>query len=189
MKIALLKHSIEIFVKKPYRNQKKNLNLIDKSFFKSEKSMMLIRDNIIRMESSIQSQSDVDILRREIKGLFLAEMEHLPSVGQVKSKNLRKKIRKSQPFWNNELSSRGLKHVQLRKKCLGLKVQNARERQIKSDIRTIFKSSQKIFDQRFRFYKRQHLKRNQNMLHQLPADNIWQEIKKKLTYPPVCPIM
>ena len=64
--------------------------MIDDSFFMSENMTLKIKDTIDRIEGRIENQSDVDNLWKDIKNLFLEEMEQLPSLGQVKNKSLRK---------------------------------------------------------------------------------------------------
>ena len=58
----------------------------------SESITRQVVDTIVRLESIESTQGEVDRLWREIKGLFLNEMESLPSIPMTNNKKLKKKV-------------------------------------------------------------------------------------------------
>ena len=180
----------ENIVQAANKKPKKNLKAINDTFFMTDKVSSMIQNTILRIEQGLQRQSDIDDLWKEVKNLFLGELDGLPDLPQVGCKKLNKSFRKSQPFWNPELASLWFAACQAEKNFLGFKVSNAKDKATKTYLRSVFKKAQKNFDKRFRFHKRQHMKKNQNVFYQLAEDNspnIWQHIKK-LNNTPLRPI-
>ena len=129
------------------------------------------------------------MLWAEIKSLFITEMEQLPNLPQPQNKSLKKTFRKCQPFWNPELANLWFSTCQAEKRYLEFKVYSVRDLPQKNNLKTICKTTQQSFDNRFRYFKRQYSKSNQEVLHKMAvakSPNIWDQIKK-LNCPPKRP--
>ena len=72
------------------------------------------------------------------------------------------------------------------KKYLNFKVQKAQDFVLKNELRTLFKTTQKNFDKKFRYFQRQHRKTQYSNLEESaksrPA-SMWEQLKK-LDNPP-----
>ena len=108
-------------------------------------------------------------------------MEDLPYQHQANDKQLRKSFRNSQPFWNGELASLWFTACQAERNYLDFKVVHNSDLQRKGHLKSIFSSARKQFDRRFRYFKRQHSKKEQEVLFKMASESspeVWKEIKK-----------
>ena len=168
---------------------KKNLKKINDNFFMSESITRQVVDTIVRLESIESTQGEVDRLWREIKGLFLNEMESLPSIPMTNNKKLKKSLRKAQPFWNPELKNLWYATCQAEKSYLHFKVVSQADLSIKNNLQKAFKNAQTHFDKKFRYFKRKFINQKQNELLDMASENdpnIWAKIKR-LNSPPLSP--
>ena len=168
---------------------KKNLKKINDNFFMSESITRQVVDTIVRLESIESTQGEVDRLWREIKGLFLNEMESLPSIPMTNNKKLKKSLRKAQPFWNPELKNLWYATCQAEKSYLHFKVVSQADLSIKNNLQKAFKNAQTHFDKKFRYFKRKFINQKQNELLDMASENdpnIWAKIKR-LNSPPSRP--
>ena len=104
------------------KRKRKNLNNINETFFMTEETRLLVVDAIARLESQINNQGEIDKLWKEIKQLFLTEMEKLPDIPTTNSKKMKKNYRKMQPFWNDELGNLWFSACQAEKQYLNFKI-------------------------------------------------------------------
>ena len=168
---------------------KKNLKKIDTNFFMSQNTRQQVVDTIARLESIESTQEGVDRLWREIKGLFLTEMESLPSIPMSNNKKLKKSFRNAQPFWNPELKSLWSATCRAEKNYLHFKVASPADLPIKNNLHKVFKNAQTHFDKKFRYFKRKYVNQKQNELLDMASENdpnIWTKIKR-LNSPPSRP--
>ena len=184
--------SFEPFNKDPEienKKKRKNLKKVNDTFFMSEETRLLVVDTIARLENQIENQGEINRLWKEIKQLFLNEMEKLPDIPTSNSKKMKRNFRKLQPFWNDELRNLWFFACQAEKQYLTFKVTSNADFHHKNNLRNIYKDAQTHFDKKFRFYKRKYNNKHQNELHDLAAKNstdIWIKIKK-LHSPPTRP--
>ena len=162
-------------------NKRKNLKMINDSFFMSDEVSMQIQETIIRIENTESNQTQIDDMWYSIKDIFFKEMDHLPPLPQATNKSLKKSFRKSQPFWNSELSGLWFSVCQAEKVYLTYRVADKRQMKFKENLRLKFKMAQKIFDKRFRCLKRQYEGKNQRQLFDLAKEHspdVWKKLKK-----------
>ena len=168
---------------------KKNLKKIEENFFMDENTRQQVSVTIAKLETIECNQGEVDRLWEEIKGIFLNEMESLPSIPVINDKKMKKSFRNSQPFWNNELKNLWFIACQAEKNYLNCKVSCQRDLPIKNNFKNVFKSAQTNFDKKFRYLKRKFNSQKQKELLDLASENnpnIWVKIKK-LNSPPSRP--
>ena len=168
---------------------KKNLKKIDENFFMNENTRKQVMDTIARLENIESNQGEINRLWREIKEIFLNEMDSLPNVPIARNNKLKKSFRKAQPFWNNELKNLWILTCQAEKSYLNFRVTNQGDLPTKKDLQKVFKNAQTHFDKKYRFFKRKFKDKNQKELLDLAAENnpnIWTKIKQ-LNSPPSRP--
>ena len=168
---------------------RKNLKKINDEFFMSEDINNAVIKTISRLETLSKNQREINQLWAEIKYLFLNEMERLPDLPSGQNKKLRQSFRKSKPFWNHELASLWTEVCKAEKIYLSCKVTNQAQNLQKTKFRQNFKTAQKQFDKKCRFFKRQHMNKNVSIMYDLAKNkspNLWEKIKK-LNSPPSRP--
>ena len=93
--------SFEPFNKDPEienKKKRKNLKKVNDTFFMSEETRLLVVDTIARLENQIENQGEINRLWKEIKQLFLNEMEKLPDIPTSNSKKNEEKFQKITTF-------------------------------------------------------------------------------------------
>ena len=159
---------------------KKNLKKMDNTFFMSELVYNQVQFTIQRLETNISNQSELDTLWSEVKNIFLAEMARLPDLPTSGSKNNKNKFRKSQPFWNDDLEFCWKEVCRTESEYLAYKVQSNAQLSWKRFIHSNYKAAQKLFDKKFRYYKRTHKKKEFEELSNLSDTNpteMWAKLK------------
>ena len=171
---------------KSYKKPKKNLSKIDKSFFMSVETLNAVIFTINRLENIVSTKTEIDQLWHEVKNVFLSEMGSLPDVPISNSKKQNRKFRKSKEFWNEELEKLWSDACNAEKKYLNFKVHSNPDFVIKNEFRTVFKTAQKHFDKKFRYFQRQY-KHNQSYELETSAKShpaaMWAQLKR-LNNPP-----
>ena len=113
-------------------------------------------------------------------------MDSLPSIPTSNSKKQKRKFRKSQLFWNDELENPWAETCNAEKKYLNFKVRSVQDNLMKNELRTGFQIIQKNFDKKFRYCQRQHKKNEYSNLEtrarSKPA-TMWEQLKR-LDNPP-----
>ena len=97
------------------------------------------------------NQAKIDTLWSKIKELFLGELKTLPLLKGGNCKSDKRKLRKSSPFWNDELTNLWSNTCLAEKEFLDFKVRAKSDLNKKAQLRENFRSQQKIFDRRFCF--------------------------------------
>ena len=139
----------------PKRNPKKNLSKIDSNFFMSEDINNQVLETIMRLENGLKNQQEIDRLWVEVKELFLNEMSKLPDLPTSSNKKSNKNLKKSQPFWNDELEQIWREVCRTERLYTQFTVTSNNQLGWKHHLRSNYKDAQKLFDKKFRFYKRQ----------------------------------
>ena len=166
---------------KIHTKSKKNLSKIDKSFFMSKETLNSVIFTIGRLENIVNSKSEIDQLWLEVKNLFLFEMGSLPELPTSTSKNMKRKFRKSKTFWNNELEKLWIEACEAEKKYLNFKVNSNVDFPLKNLLRTQFKSAQKHFDKKYRYFQRQNKTKEHSDLQTSAKTNpaaMWAQLKR-----------
>ena len=83
---------------------RKNVRKIPEIFMNSNETIALVNATIVRIESMLHSQCEIDSIYSDIRSIFQSEIDKLPNVPSAKSKKDQKLLRKSAPFWNPELN-------------------------------------------------------------------------------------
>ena len=130
----------------------------------SSETLELVLQAITKLERRVETKKDIDNLWSEVKQIILAEMQKLPDIPRSNIKKQKQKFRKSKPFWNQELETLWNDCCKAEKAYLKFKVQNNADFRYKNNLRTTFKLCQKTFDKKYRFYKRQHRKKEYSEL-------------------------
>ena len=130
----------------------------------SNETLELVLQAITRLENKVNTKKEIDNLWTEVKKIFMSEMDKLPDIPRSVKRKLNKKFNKSKPFWNAELENLWSNSCKAEKMYLSFKVKNRTDFQLKNNLRTNFKTAQKVFDKKYRFYKRQHRKKEFNDL-------------------------
>ena len=168
------------------KKAKKNLSKINETFFMSEEIHNLVLLTINKLENKVNTKNELDQLWLEIKNIFLKEMDKLPSIPTSSSKKQKRKFRKSQLFWNDELERLWADTCNAEKKYLNFKVRTAQDHGLKNELRISFKTIQKSFDKKFRYFQRQYKKTEYSNLEtnakSKPA-SMWEQLKR-LDNPP-----
>ena len=170
------------------RPPKKNLKNLDKNFLMGEENFQQVLQTIQHLETTIKNQNEIDSLWGEVKNVFLIEMTKLPNLPSSNSNSNRKSFKKSQPFWNEELEHYWKQVCWSEKLYLAFKVYNRSQLSWKSKLRNDYKTSQNTFDKKFRYFKRQHKKKEFEDLGNSASNNptdMWAKIKR-LCDPPTC---
>ena len=162
------------------KTKKRNINKIDEKFFMSPEIQEKIRQTIDNLEEMATSQHNIDDKYEEIKKLFSDEIDKLPFKASSSNKQ-NKQFRKGQSFWNDELGTLWNDYCQKEKQYIDFKCNGRHDQQEKGRLRECFKQSQKLFDKRYRYFKRkskaQELNDLKNDAHSNPNE-MWKKIKR-----------
>ena len=165
----------------PKRKAKKNLNKIDSTFFMSDEITTQVLETIRKLELINKNQQEIDRIWGEVKGLFLNEMSKLPDLPTSKNKKNNRHFKKSQPFWNDELRSIWREVCRTEREYLQFKVTENGQLLQKQILRLNFKNYQKLFDKKFRYFKRQYNKKRFLELSESASTNpadMWAKLKR-----------
>ena len=165
----------------PKRKSKKNLKKMDSDFFMSDEITNQVLETIRRLEFVNKNQQEIDNLWGEIKDLFLNEMSKLPDLPTSMNNKNRRNFKKSQPFWNDELSNIWREVCRTEQEYLQFKVFDNGQLNQKQILRITYKNCQKLFDKKFRYFKRQHNKNSFCELSEAASANptdIWARLKR-----------
>ena len=88
----------------------------------SEETFQLIVSTINKLENIANTKAEIDQLWLEVKSVILAEMSSLPELPSSSFKKQRRKFKKSNKFWNDELESLWLESCKAEKIYLNFKV-------------------------------------------------------------------
>ena len=165
--------------------ERKNVRKINDNFMCSEETVNLVKNTITRLETSQLNQSSVDTIYVNIKSIFTTEINKLPNIPSASSKQGRRSLRKSAPFWNAELQQAWLQRCRCEKAYLNYYCDPKIICQLneKRQLQSYFKQSQNYFDKLYRKVKRQHeLEAFQSLadLADLAANNpaeMWKRLK------------
>ena len=141
------------------RRSKKDLSKINDQFMMGDDIRDMIFQTIEKIESSVTSSNEVNLVWAEIKGIILKEMEKLPEIPKSSNKKQSKKINKGKSFWNEELRDLWNDACRTEKNYLKFKVSTFADKILKGKLRLEFKNAQKRFDKRYRYHKRQFQKK------------------------------
>ena len=64
----------------PKRPPKKDLNKINNLFFMSDEIKLQVQNTILKLETSVQNQSELDQLWSGVKSLLISELDSLPNL-------------------------------------------------------------------------------------------------------------
>ena len=165
---------------------KKNLKKLDENFFMNEHIFQQIQVTINRIENNCNNQLELDALWNDIKSLFLTEMSKLPDLPTSNFNKTQNKFRKSQPFWNKELDRFWKEVCRTENEYLSFKVRNNFQLPYKNQLKSNYKYAQKLYDKKFRYYKRSYRKQEYDDLGNLSDTNpseMWAKLKR-LSEPP-----
>ena len=70
----------------------------------SDETVDLVNSTIVRIESSLHTQGEIDSIYLDIRSIFASEIDKLPSIPSSCSKQGKKMLRKAAPFWNDNLN-------------------------------------------------------------------------------------
>ena len=108
-------------------------------------------------------------------------MSKLPDLPTSSSNKNRKKFRKSQPFWNDELQNIWMDVCKTENEYIAFKVTCNSQLSVKHSSKFNFRNAQKLFDRKFRYFKRKHKKEEFEDLGKLADSNpaeMWAKLKK-----------
>ena len=137
---------------------KKNIRKINETFFMSEEITNQVIATISKLENVVNDQSELDSLWSQVKDLLLCEISTLPDLPTSNCKKLKTKFRKSQPFWNENLEAAWKDVCNAERDYLMYKTNVNSQLVLKNSLNSAFKNCQKIFDSKFRYFKRRHKK-------------------------------
>ena len=156
---------------------KRNVKKIDSNFFQNDQINILVNETIDKIEGTIINQKKLDCLYMEIKSMFETELSKLPPLPSYSKKGNSR--RKKQPFWNEELACLWADRCSKERQFSLFKCKNKGDQYRKGLLRIRFKESQRAFDKRFRYFKRQYKVSQLNELENLAASNpaeMWRKI-------------
>ena len=165
----------------PERPVKKNIKKMKTDFFLSDEVHIQVLETISKLETTIESQNELDRTWSEVKQLFMTELSQLPDLPVSQNKNFLSKFKKCKKFWNEELANCWKNVCNSEKQYLNFKVRIPADHAIKRDLLYRYKSTQKTFEAKYRFYKRKHKKQE---LADLEHDTIknpqqmWSKLKQ-----------
>ena len=162
------------------QTRKRNINKIDEKFFMSPEIQEKILETINNLEQMVSNQQNIDEKYEEIKKLFNDEIEKLPFKTSDSSKQ-NKQFKKGQGFWNDELGNLWNDYCNKEKQYLNFKCKDIRDQPEKARLREYFKQSQKLFDKRYRFFKRKAKAQELNDLKsdaQYNPNEMWKKLKR-----------
>ena len=166
--------------------QKKNLSKMTDRFMMSDEVLEQVLQAISKLENEVNTKEEINQRWTEVKQIILSEMNNLPAVSRSSFKNQNRKFRKSKPFWNLELETLWSKSCAAESNYLRFKVRCREDFRYKNHLRYLFKSSQNFFDKKFRYFKRQHKKKEYSDLEMNAKSNpaaMWAPLKR-LNSPP-----
>ena len=104
------------------------------------------------------NQREIDSIYSDIISIFQTEIDKLPNVPTAQSKKDQKLLRKSAPFWNDELNCLWMERCQIENLYLCYKCEGRNNVQIaeKRSLLNQFKDKQRQFNKAFRQAKRQY---------------------------------
>ena len=117
----------------------------------------------------------------EVKNIFVLELSKLPDLPTSNSNKNKKRFRKSQPFWNDELQGIWKEVCRTEKEYLSYKVSHNSQLGWKQQLKTNFRYNQKLFDKKYRYFKRKHKKEEFEDLGNSASNNpaeMWAKLKK-----------
>ena len=156
------------------------------TFFMTNEINEQVIHTIERIENSLKTQNDIDLLWSEIKTMFTEQLEKLPTLPATGNKKQKQLFRKSQPFWNDDLANLWKIKCHAENCFTSYKVRTNQDLHHKSLLRDDFKNKQKSFDIMFRQAKRKSKKQNLIDLEKNAVCNpnsMWATLKK-LSDPP-----
>ena len=165
---------------------RKNLSKIDDNFLMGQETLELVLKTIYKLENIVNTKEEINVLWTDVKNIFLAEMSNLPDIPCSRNKKQNRKFRKSKPFWNEELESLWAKSCQAEKCYLQFKVIQNEDYPRKNLLRLNFRDTQKHFDKKYRYYKRQHRRKEYSDLESNAKTHpaaMWAALKR-LNNPP-----
>ena len=121
------------------------------NFFMSEEIFQQILGTISRIENSSKNQAEINKLWIEIKDMFLNEMSRLPDLPSSDNSKLNKNRKKSQKFWNDDLSKLWKDTCHAEKAYTSFRVKTNADLTFKRNLREQYKIAQKLFDKNFVF--------------------------------------
>ena len=113
----------------------------------------------------------------------MSKLPDLPTSNSNKSNNT---FRKSQPFWNEELKQLWREVCRTERDYLDFKVTNNNQLGWKHQLKAKYKCAQKLYDKKYRFFKRQHKKKEFEDLSEDAVNNpaeMWAKLNR-LCNPP-----
>ena len=152
----------------------------------SNETLELVLLTISRLQNIVDTKEEINELWSEVKQIFLSEMSTLADIPQSNLKKQNRKFRKSKPFWNQELEQLWSNSCKAEKTYLNFKVNTNADFPQKNMLRLEFKSIQKLFDKKYRYYKRQNHKKEYFELETSAKTNpasMWAALKR-LNNPP-----
>jgi hypothetical protein len=168
------------------RPPKPNLKKMTTTFFMTNEINEQVLQAIERIESTLKTQNNINILRGKNKNLFINQLEKLPTLPAPGNKKQKKLFRKSQPFWNDDLANLWNITCQAENYYTSFKVNSNQDLHQKNILRDDFKNKQKSFDIMFRQAKRKSKKQDLIELEKNAVSNpnsMWATLKK-LSDPP-----
>ena len=152
----------------------------------SDEVRVQVENTILKLESAVQNQTQLDHLWTDVKNLLLNELDSLPELPKSSNKKQNKHFKKSQPFWNENLASAWKEVCKTEKEYLSFKAIKNANLAHKNDLRNAHQNAQRTFDSKFRYFKRKHKKSEFENLENLAKSNpneMWAQLKK-LSNPP-----
>ena len=83
---------------------KKNVRKLPANFMCSDETVALVNSTIVRIESNLHNQGEIDSIYSDIKSIFATEMDKLPNIPTSQTNKGKKLLRKAAPFWNSNLN-------------------------------------------------------------------------------------
>ena len=164
--------------KNPNLSNKQKFYCFDKKpdhFMNSEVWRQAIAEIIALREIQITSQSEVDEKYDDFCKILMKELDSLLKL-KSSSPKVRKKLRISKPFWNQELTDLWRTLRDKEKVYLSFRGTKAMKRKLQAD----FKFARQCFDKRLRFYERQYNRQKIENIENCNTENpteFWQHIK------------
>ena len=112
-----------------------------------------VLETISKLEQNINNQNTIDETYVQIKNLFNNEIEQLPLKSSNNAKQ-NKNFKKGQGFWNEELGLLWSDCCDKERAYLNFKCKNNDDKAVMGRLREVFKQAQKLFDEKYCYYKR-----------------------------------
>ena len=71
----------------------------------SSETLELVLCTITQLQYKVDTKREIDDTWTKVKQIFMTEMNKLPDIPSSNLKKQKRKFRKSQPFWNEELDT------------------------------------------------------------------------------------